>query len=168
MRLGLCLLLLLAAGTAAAGDKPLYRYVDERGVVHFTDKPPSQHARPLVLNRPMVVRHGRSRGGGLSLQPPPFAVHFSTPTPDQTYPDLGAGIAVAVSVMPGLARGFGLVFRVDGQPQTPKPITDIRTTLHGIGAGRHVLTATLISPEGKELARSSAVAIHVKPALAQN
>ncbi|MGH8504664.1 MAG: DUF4124 domain-containing protein, partial [Stenotrophobium sp.] len=136
MRRLACLLLMMTCLPALAGT--VYRYVDKNGEVHFTDHPPSSHARPFKPEQNFSL----SRAPGSPsppLQSPPFGVRFNTPSPGQTYPAAG-DIRVSVSVMPGLAKGFGIVFRVDGQPQNRKPVPNIRTVLKKIPSGTHEIT----------------------------
>jgi hypothetical protein len=96
-----------------------------------------------------------------------FAVHWTLPSPGQSYASASEGLLVVVSVMPGLAKGFGINFQVDGKTQNSRPINDITSTLHGIGAGRHELVAILLNRNGAELARSVPISIEIKPALAK-
>ncbi|PTU30396.1 hypothetical protein CJD38_15780 [Stenotrophobium rhamnosiphilum] len=170
MRVISCLLLLLLATTAMAGGK-LYRYVDPNGMVHFTDQPPTRGAKPMVLDgsRPAVSKKKWDDAASIEIvrNATRFAVHWTLPTPGQTFKEVDSNFLVVVSVMPGLAKGFGIHFYVDGKAQSTKPIPDIKATLHGIGAGKHELVAALISHEGKELARSKPINIEVKATLAK-
>jgi len=165
MRAISCLLLLLLATTAMAGGK-LYRYVDPNGMVHFTDQPPTRGAKPMVLDgsRPAVAKKKWDDAASIEIvrNATRFAVHWTLPTPGQTFKEVDPNFLVVVSVMPGLSRGFGIHFYVDGKAQSTKPVPDIKATLHGIGAGKHELVAALINPEGKELARSKPINIEVR------
>jgi soluble lytic murein transglycosylase-like protein len=46
-RFGLAVLLLTGAGTAGAANEGLYRWVDARGVIHFTDAPTDRRFKPF-------------------------------------------------------------------------------------------------------------------------
>jgi hypothetical protein len=172
MRALACLVLLLGAAVANAGDKTVYRFVDKNGRAHYTDQPPYRGAKPLVLANQATPTARRKWEDAASAEiirkATRYAVHFNAPSPDQIYADPAPGVSVAVSVMPGLAKGLGLLFKVDGKLQGGAPLNDIHTVLHGIGAGDHQLTAVLISAEGRELAHSTPVSIRVKAALAKN
>lgn len=172
MRLLACLCLLLSWSTAMADGKPLFRYTDKDGHAHYTDQPPFRGAKPLVLfnqSAPGVKRKWADAAAAETIRKATrFAVHLNTPTPGQIYRDAAAGVPVAASVMPGLAKGFGLSYRVDDVAQHKKPLGEIHTVLHGLSAGKHALIAVLISPEGTELARSSPVSIEIKTNLASN
>lgn len=169
MRVLACLALLLIATTSAAADGgKLYRYVDPNGTVHFTDQPPTRGARPYVLDnsRPAIAKKRWDDAAAVEVirKATRFAVHWTLPSPGQTYNSAGEGLLVVVSVMPGLAKGLGINFQVDGKTQNPRPIDDIKTTLHGIGAGRHELVAILLNRGGVELARTMPISIEIKAA----
>ena len=170
MRVLACTVLLMIAASAGAEDGKLYRYVDPSGVVHFTDQPPNRGAKPYVLDgsRPLTTKRRWNDAASLEIirNAVRFAVHWTLPSPGQSYPASTRDLLAVVSVMPGLAKGFGINFQVDGKTQNSRPIQDIHTTLHGIGAGEHELTAVLVSPSGQELARTKAISIEIKPVAA--
>jgi len=49
-RLSVCLLLLLVTCVAGSADAALYKYVDERGVSHYTNVPCDKRYKPVSLN----------------------------------------------------------------------------------------------------------------------
>ena len=168
MRTLIAVLLMGMATVAQAADKPLYRFVDDNGVVHYTDKPPSHNAKPMQPNKLGTLSTTTSARNSISLPSVPrFAVHFDTPTPGQVYHHDTKEIPVAFSVMPGLIKGFSLMLKVDGENAMKKPLRDIRSSVHDLGAGPHVLVAVLMNARGQELARSTPVKIHIKASPAQ-
>jgi len=171
MRTLLCLALWLMTASVLADGGKLYRYVDPNGMVHFTDQPPNKGAKPYLLDnsRPAVAKKKWDDAAALEIvrKATRFAVHWTLPSPGQTYASGKEGLLVVVSVMPGLAKGFGIHFQVDGKNQSPRPINDITTTLHGIGAGKHELVAVLLNRNGAELARSTPISIEIKDAPAK-
>lgn len=168
MRTLACLALLLLSTSVLADGGKLYRYVDPNGTVHFTDQPPNRGAKPYLLDssRPNIAKKKWDDAAAVEIvrKATRFAVHWSLPSPGQTYASAKEGLLVVVSVMPGLAKGFGINFQVDGKNQSPRPIDDIKATLHGIGAGRHELVAVLLNRNGAELARSTPISIEIKDA----
>lgn len=159
----------MIAGPALA---QVYRYTDDKGVVHYTDKPPVEGAKPVQL--PPVQTYG-------AAQPPPgffgdapaaakpampasrFGVSITSPTPEETYRDGSVPIEVAVSVMPGLVAGFGLVYYVDGAAQNPEPLMQTTFALPGLERGSHLLEVALVDADGREAARSAPITVHMKP-----
>lgn len=159
-----CLLTLCAH----ASDKPLYRYLDDQGVVHYSDKAPNKFIKPLALNRLGRPDKSNAPMGSAALPSTPrFAVHFDTPTPEQVYYTDEKSIPVSLSVMPGLIKGFGLILKVDGINVGKTPVRDIHTTLHDLGAGSHVIVAVLQNARGQELARSSPLKILIRTRTAE-
>lgn len=156
--------------TAHAAEKPLYRFVDERGVTHYTDKAPNKHAKPLALGKFSGQHSAPAPRSNFAVLPntPRFAVHFDTPTPEQIYYDETRPVTVALSVMPGLISGFGLMLKVNGENVSKTPLREINATLPDLGAGTHTVVAVLVNARGQELARSSPLKIHVRPRLAKN
>jgi hypothetical protein len=169
-RCAAALVLLLSLNAAASGSGAVYRTVDSNGRVHFSDQPPYKGAKPMIIggiaSGPAIRKLDDPASARIIARAPRFAVHFNAPTPGQIYRE--PAVNVAVSVMPGLAKGFGLIYRVDDKIQNSAPDDDIRTTLHNLGAGDHAITVSLISPDGRELARSAPVNIKVKPEIAKN
>lgn len=165
MRVFVVILLMCTAGWVQAADKPLYRFVDDQGVAHYTDKPPSKNAKPMQRDKLGKLSTAPVTGSAVPLPAVPrFAVHFDTPTPGQVYHDDAPEIPVALSVMPGLINGFGLMLKVDGENAGKKPLREIRSSLHGLGAGPHTIEAVLMNARGQELARSGPLKIHIQPA----
>ena len=171
MRKLLALLLLGLAAAAAGADSPsvqpdkVYRYTDEAGVVHYTDKPPSKDAKPV--NLPPLQTYRFKKAPPRPAAPPPtpapptFELAITSPTPDQTVRS-GTDIAVSVSVLPGLLDGYGLVYALDGAAQTESPVSETSFTLKGAMRGEHTVTVSLIGPERQELT-SSSITVHMLP-----
>ncbi len=63
----LCGLLGLALRPSLAAAGPLYKYVDERGVIHFTDAPTSREFDPIELKDLRQPRSARAFDGVISL-----------------------------------------------------------------------------------------------------
>lgn len=62
-----CGLLAAGLGTAARASGPLYRYVDERGVLHFTDAPTDRRFDPVRLETRDERRPTRAYDGVIRL-----------------------------------------------------------------------------------------------------
>lgn len=163
MRILLSLLLLSLPLSLSA---QVYRYVDEKGVVHYSDKPPSKDAKPIVLPKLQTVPALSVPASGAESSPPAAAprsykVTVTSPAPDQTYRDPGASITVAASVTPELAEGEALMFYVDGAPAGSAGSGSNGITLSGLERGEHSVAAAVVNAEGRELARSAPVRFHL-------
>jgi len=169
-----CLLMLVSAAVAAG--EPVYRYVDADGVVHYTDKPPDKHAKPIRL-APLSGAIGSASSSKRTIfytpealrQAARFAVRVESPTPDQRLPAGRAPLVAAASVMPALVKGFRLVYQVDGRSVTAAPVDQLSIQLPPLTAGEHELQIVLLDDRGQELARSEISRFRVTPSkLASN
>ena len=161
----IALVLLLAVAPAAAEE--VYKWVDKDGVVHYTDKPPSQNAKPAALPPLQTYPGNKLPDVGKLASPAPAAppakldVQIMTPAPDETIRGAEAMVSIAVVVSPGLSGGQRLVYRVDGQPLgAPTAATSQSVRLE---RGSHSLTVAVVDESGQELARSPSVTVHMKP-----
>lgn len=159
-----------ALASAADGDK-VYRYTDDKGVVHYTDKAPSKEAKPTELPKLQTFKAGAppkniSFSDGPAGGAPKFSLSFDSPSPEQTYRDPGASVEVAVSVMPGLIGGHGLIYSVDGTPINDAPSFSTTMSIPGLERGSHIVSVSLVDAKRREQARAS-VTVHMKPPIAK-
>ncbi|HSW13542.1 MAG TPA: DUF4124 domain-containing protein [Solimonas sp.] len=167
----LCLLLSLSLLSLAAAAE-VYKYTDEKGVVHYTDQPPSKGARPASLpplqtvpsdviagSRSEPDAPSRSRAAAAAEA---YSLSIVSPTPEQTFREPGGNVEVSVSVQPELQSGYGLMFYVDGAPATPEPVAGTGVSLSGLERGAHAIAVALVDADGKEVTRSS-VTVYMKP-----
>lgn len=159
-------LLLLTFGAAAQ----VYKYTDEKGVIHYTDKPPNKDAKPATLPElqtytPTSVTPATppSAPSSAPLPKSKFEVNITSPTPQQTFLEVNPEVAVQVTVMPGLVGDYGLKYYVDDTAVTPEPIKQTSWTVAGLFRGEHKLSVALVDGSGKEVARSSTVVVYMLP-----
>ncbi|NGY04793.1 DUF4124 domain-containing protein [Solimonas terrae] len=157
MKGALSLLLCLFAGAAVADDA-VYRYTDANGVVHYSDRAPDRHAKPIRLG-PLATstptRHAMFYSPEVLRAAARFAVRVESPTPDQRIEAGRAPLVAAASVMPALVQGFHLVYQVDGHAVTSGPVDALSIQLPSLAAGSHALQIVLLDEHGAEVARST-------------
>ncbi|MGH8444286.1 MAG: DUF4124 domain-containing protein [Solimonas sp.] len=154
---GAIALLLWGLAAVAAADEPVYRYVDPDGVVHYTDRAPDKNAKPIRLapvSGTTPARHKVFYSPEALRQAARFAVRVESPTPGQRVAPGATPVIAAASVMPGLVRGFHLVYQVDGKAATAAPVDALSIPLEGLPAGDHELLVVLLDAQGREVARS--------------
>ena len=166
------LVLLLLAPALVAAKEPVYKWVDENGVIHYTDKPPSENATPAKLPPLQTYKGGTappnlqkfdkptSKGTTSSAQ-----IQVVTPSRDETFRGGERVVPVAVMVTPQLEPGQKLIYLLDGTPQS-RPTTDTSYALTGVDRGSHTVSVALVDENGTELATSMGVTFHVKPPVA--
>lgn len=158
------MLLGLLAGSAHAQDE-VYRYTDNKGIVHYTDKQPSKDAKPVNLPKLQTYPSGhvpKTFDPSTKAAAPKFTIAFDSPSPEETYRDAGATVNASVSIMPGLVGGFGLLYTVDGKPLNDAPSFTTSISVPGLERGSHVIGASLVDAKRQSLAQAS-VTIHIKP-----
>ncbi len=102
MRAILSLWLLLTLIPAAA---EVYRWTDDKGVIHYGDKPPADNAKPVQLpplqtyspsapQRPTAA----TSAAGMPIDSVPPKIRIASPAPDETVRDAGQRLSVSVDV----------------------------------------------------------------------
>jgi hypothetical protein len=168
MRTLVSLCLLLAAATAAAD--PVYKWIDERGVVHYGDRPLGAGAKAVKL--PGLTTGGPSakKSSGKKFSGPlPFGgagpqIQVTQPSPDSTLSHPEGQFTVAVSVLPSLATGYSLSYYLDGEVQNPKPTASTAFLYTGAEKGDHMISVGVLDSSGHEVSRSEPVIVHLEPA----
>jgi hypothetical protein len=164
----LCLLLLTALSIPAAAE--VYRYVDEHGVVHYTDTPPTKNARPAVLPPLHTYPAGEPPEAPADEPEAPaetgaggFRLSIDAPAPETVFRDPSGTVSVSASVAPPPGAGFRYQYYVDGAAASPEPLSSPGFTITGLERGSHQIAVALIDPSGREISRSPAVTVHLKP-----
>jgi hypothetical protein len=168
MRTLTALVLLAFAGAAFA---QVYKYVDDQGVVHYTDKAPTKDAKPVDLPpiqtySPANPPPALSTPGPVS-QPPVlpkshFEVKITSPSPEETFRDPEPEVNISVTVMPSLAEGFALQYFVDSVAVTP-PLGQTSWKVGGLQRGEHRLAVALMDSAGKQVALSAPITVYMMP-----
>ena len=65
--------------------------------------------------------------------------------------------------MPGLVKGFRLVYQIDGRALQAAPSDQLSMTLTPLSDGTHEALVILLDPAGREVARSEASRFQLGP-----
>ncbi len=165
------LALLLAAGTAIAD---VYRWVDDKGVVHYADKAPAPDAKPATLptvqtfdshaltaGQPLdapttTVNKDGDKAGKASYQP-----RIGEPAANDTIRDAERKVTVVVANPPG-NQGTLFVYYLDGAAKN-SPTQSTAYQLTEVDRGEHKVAVAATDANGHELSRSEAVTFFMKP-----
>ena len=163
-------ILLFAVVSAAHAE--VYRWVDENGTVHYTDKPPSPEAKPAELPKlqqfPANELPSYSNPKAAAAEAPADAadtrpiVKVISPTQDQTFRHTSQQVQVVVSVNPSLKSGQGLVYYLDGSPFNSEPTRAQSMALQPVYRGTHLVSVAVVQ-DGRELTHSDSVTFHMMP-----
>jgi hypothetical protein len=169
----MALVLLISPG-APAGE--VYRWVDERGVVHFSDQPHPDAERVRIkpvqsYTAPPVAPAPPQQSGDrpVLLEPPGSYTQLSivSPRDGETLWNIGAQLNVEIAMHPALGVGHILAVYLDGQrvPDVPQAT---QFTLVNVFRGERRLRVAILDANGRELVTSGPVVFYVQQASLQN
>ncbi len=174
MQKWLILLTLLAAGTA--GAVPVWKWVDENGVPHYTDHPvpgaqrieltgvptvPALKTPETQQAAPAAAPPGGSEAGQAAQTQSGQHVALVKPEPNETLWNIGATLTVQVTVEPPLRPGQHVDVFLDGT-RVNVGATATQFTVPNVYRGVHTLQVVVVSPEGQDVARSGSVQFTVQ------
>jgi len=172
MRIVIAFLLLfpMLAFAADAKKPEIYKWVDDKGVVHYTDKPPSKDATPATLPPLQTYKRGtvpdlKKLAPGSAGQPITSVgpqIQVVTPSKEETFRGGERTVPVAVMVTPAMDPAYKLLYLLDGKaagPATP----DTSFALTEVDRGMHQVTVAVVDETGQELSRSEPVTFYMKP-----
>jgi len=148
----LALFLALMAAAFVAFTAPLYKWVDEQGVVHYSDKPVPGATK---MQLPAAQTY---KAPAASAYPPPAQPEekkraqpydsfiIASPGQDESLWNV-TSITVTVSLTPGLQNGDRVTISLDGKSKGPSP--NLSATFDNLERGEHVVTATVQTLSGQ-------------------
>ncbi len=148
----LLLLLALCALSAVFADT-LYKWVDDQGNVHYSDKPqpgatkvhlpkPTTYSPPTVdVSTPPPSAHPQPITGYTSFE-------IGSPTPDQVFWNVQS-ITVTLSAQPGLHQGDQVSITLDDK--TVGPAESMTASFDNLDRGEHTVHATLTETDGSTM-----------------
>lgn len=166
--------LLLASLPAVAG---VYRWTDDKGVVHYSDAPPSPNAKPAELpalqtfDSKSLAKGAPVGSVGTSADNTATAAASDSaadtgPRPVITSPENEATLrddSGQVTVQVSAPSGASLVYYLDGAAQNAPPTPSTSFLIEGVERGTHTLEVAAVSAEGKEISRSAKVTVYYMP-----
>ncbi len=157
----IALIAVLTAGVALA---QAYRWVDEDGVVHFSDVPvegaelillPTEGARPRPTPTPVAA--ATATPGQQDVVEPPTVFSYESievvaPAPEETLWNIEGVLNVAIRVLPALRQGDQIRVYFDGQERLTTTSTSF--TIDEVWRGVHNIQVEIIDSTGQMMTRS--------------
>jgi hypothetical protein len=153
----------------------VYKWVDKDGVVHYSNQPPADNAKPAKLppiqtykggTNPNLSKFAKPTAGAAAAGSPGAGatslIEIVTPSHDETFRGGERVVPVAVVVTPQLVEGQKLIYLLDGTPASA-PTTDTSFALTGVERGSHTVSVALVDALGETVATSPGVNFHMKP-----
>ncbi len=158
-------LLLVALAVAPAVLAQAYRWVDEDGVVHYSDRP-RDGAEEIVLPRAQTYSSSRvarpAPGDRAPDESEPFryeSLSILSPQSEETLWNIEGVLSVRLGLTPNLQRGHQLRVYFDGQAQT---VTGTSFRIEEVWRGAHNLQAEVVDAAGQVLIRSEPLRFYVQ------
>jgi Domain of unknown function (DUF4124) len=163
MRWKLFTLMLLACPLAFAG--PIYKWVDENGVIHYSDQP-HENAQKIHLGAPQTYKatqYAESGGAASAAQQLSYKCAVTSPTDQQTFANTTT-VGVIAQVDPPPGEDAQMFVMLDGVMVTGQPTTGGQFTLNNVDRGEHNLSIVLRDAAGKVACQSGGVTFFVRQA----
>lgn len=143
----------------------VYRWVDENGVVHYSDQPHENaekvHVAAPQTYKPTPVTTPGSQGAPQSQSASAYQSCLVTaPANDATFPN-SYSVATAVQVSPSLRNGDQVALLLDGAQVPNFPRSGGSFTINPIDRGQHTLQAVVRDLNGKVVCQSESVTFTV-------
>jgi hypothetical protein len=170
----MCMALLLMFSAVATASE-LWRWVDERGIVHYSDRPhpgaervelaPAQsYTAPELPPRPQPPRP--------DPQDEPVAVYsrlsIAAPAEGEMLWNIGGELNVEIEMQPPLSREHELRLYLNNQRVEGVPQGVDRFTIREVFRGEHTIHASIFDGQGRELISSARIRFFVQQASLQN
>jgi hypothetical protein len=155
----------LACAVALGGT--VYKWVDEKGVTHYSDQP-HPAAQTVELKSAQTYSNGDAPAAATASTSPTSAIpgaayslcELYRPENDEVFLNTDS-VTAKLRLQPQLQPGNRVAIGVDGKRQTNQPPsgTDFVITVE---RGSHTIVAVIEDEAGKELCRSGVVTFHVR------
>ena len=161
---------LISLGCSLALAATVYKWVDENGVVHYSDQP---HAgsQKIQLQEVQTYKEVPVPAGSTAPAAPPPPQYPATsggyrgcavvqPQDDQSVANLDS-LTVVVQTDPPLHAGDQIFVTYDGQPLNGNSSTGGRFTISPVDRGDHTLQAVVRGADGTVVCQAPSVTFHV-------
>lgn len=154
MRRRLFTLVSLLASLAVAGT--VYKWVDENGVVHYSDQPHSEAKKIEVPAVQTYKGEASVPAAPAAAAAPPASAQIAgayqgcaiaQPTNAQTFTNINS-LSIVVRTDPGLRAGDQVFLMLDGQPLNGGKPTGSQFTLSPVERGTHSVQAVVRNSQG--------------------
>jgi len=165
-------MVLLFACSAGVAANEMWRWVDERGVVHYSDRPhpgaervqigPAQSYTAPELAPPRQIEPEPEQ----PREPAASYTRLSIVAPEEGEMlwNIGGELRARVEFEPPLRGGHQLRVYLDGQRVNGIPQASGELTIGEVFRGEHTLRASIVDSGGRELVSSATITFYVQQA----
>jgi hypothetical protein len=160
-------LLTMASGVSAT----TYSWVDEQGVVHFSDMP---HEGATEIQLDKAQGYSISRQSMSEKKPAAEAGKFQydsveivSPYEEEVLFNIETRMSMQVAITPALRPDHFLRLQIDGKDVTDKPVRSRSFQIDGVFRGTHTAQLTVVDADGNTVQQSGARTFHIRQNVAQ-
>jgi uncharacterized protein DUF4124 len=167
MRTLLFTLISLAASLALAATT-VYKWVDESGVIHYSDQP-HPNAEKVRVRDPQTYKESGPLSSATAAETPAAAAPtyrgcaVVQPANDESFAN-PESITVVVQTDPALRGGDQVFVTLDGQPLNDGRPTGLQFSISPVDRGQHTLQAAVKDPDGALLCQAPPITYNVQQA----
>lgn len=155
-------------GCTAAVAATVYKWVDEQGVVHYSDQP-HENAQKVELKAPQTYSApknsapppARSAPAPKSSAPVYQSCSITEPTNEQAYVNTDT-VTAGVTVSPAVRPGDTVVVTLDGSPVPGVPANGGQFSISPVDRGTHAMQMVVRDPDGATVCSSTSVTFFVR------
>jgi hypothetical protein len=157
---------LMSVACTVAVSATVYKWVDENGVVHFSDQP-HENAEKVQLKAPQTYSAPKTpaapppRQAASKPAPAYQSCAISEPTNDQMFMNTDT-VTAGVTVQPAVRPGDTAIVTLDGQRVPGVPASGGQFTISPVDRGTHSIQMTVQDSSGATVCTSPAVTFHVQ------
>lgn len=152
----------------ALAQAEIYRWVDENGVIHYSDSPHPGAEEVILPDSPPPAAASRTAPQRTlptnGDAPPPATFDYERlaimqPGSEETLWNIAGRLTVRLSLQPALRPGDRVRMYFDGQA---REVSGLEVQLEEVWRGTHNLQAEVVNEAGELLVRSEPVRFHVQ------
>jgi hypothetical protein len=160
-------LILLGVLLAAAASATTYKWVDSKGVTHYSDRPQPgaeivdlQEAQTFKAPTPPPAQRASTRKDEAS-EAVNYQLDVWKPENNETFQNTGNVVAVRLRLEPDLQQGHAIWVYLDGKRVDGLPASGTNFDLPNVARGTHTLTVVVADLSGASLVSSPAITFHL-------
>jgi hypothetical protein len=158
---------LLALACTVSMAATVYKWVDEEGVVHYSDQP-HENAQKVELKAPQTYSAPKTSAPAQSSRSTPArkssayqSCTVSEPANEQAFLNTDT-VTAGVTVQPAVRPGDTAVVTLDGSPVPGVPPTGGQFTISPVDRGTHTIQMVVKDPDGTTVCSSAPVTFYVR------
>ena len=152
----------------AFASQTVWKWVDEKGVTHFSDQPvPGATKQEISSSNTNAGATPRYTGSSSAASPvdtgPSYrSFEISTPVNDQNFVNTGGQVKVALRIDPALQPGHQMSLMLDGRPVAGFPRNTSQFDLKEVPRGTHTVQGEIQDSRGTRLQETAPVTFYVR------